>query len=193
LTEDSIRLLRVQKGWSTDDIICYLFESYPDQERGVAYKALSYTWGGLMHMPTAGLPKVLVDGYELELTENLYTSLGHIRCHDLDVTLWVDAICINQQDPKDKGHQVKQMGKVYAGADEVLIWLGQCSDTIHALLECIAWVDARATEAQAVGSRHDWRILCRRFVSLQLESENPSELRQALRELLQRPWFRRIW
>ncbi|KAK4126288.1 hypothetical protein N657DRAFT_567473, partial [Parathielavia appendiculata] len=86
-------------------------------ERGVAYPALSYTWGGSMHTPTASFPRVL-----LEVTENLYSALHHIRCHDRDVTLWVDVLCIHQQHPKEKGHQVKQMDDVNAGAEDVLIW-----------------------------------------------------------------------
>jgi hypothetical protein len=195
-TDNSIRLLHIQKGWSTEDIICQLFESYPDQERGVAYKALSYTWGGSMHTPVPGLPKVIVDGYEIEITKNLYSALLQIRRHDRDVPLWVDAICINQQDLREKGHQVKQMGDVYEGAEEVLIWLGPSNANIDGLLESINWIDARATEAQAVGSKEDWRTLCCRFTDqrpLGIGLDDQSILERTLEELLQRPWFTRVW
>jgi hypothetical protein len=195
-TDDSIRLLHIQKGCGTDDIVCQLWESYPDQERGVEYKALSYTWGGSMHTPAPGLPKVLVDGCEIDITENLHSALRHIRRQDRDVTLWVDAICINQQDPGEKGHQVRHMGDVYAGAEEVLVWLGPSTTKIDALLESISWIDARATEAQAVGRQDDWRGLCHRFMNHRppgIGLEDPSELRQAVEELLRRPWFTRVW
>jgi hypothetical protein len=33
-------------------------------------------------------------------------------------------VCINQADIEEKGHQVKQMGRVYSNATRVLIWLG---------------------------------------------------------------------
>ena len=38
--------------------------------------------------------------------------------------LWADAACINQSDDQERGHQVKQMGSIYATATKVLIWLG---------------------------------------------------------------------
>jgi Heterokaryon incompatibility protein (HET) len=41
----------------------------------------------------------------------------------------VDRICINQDDKKEKGHQVGMMSKVYKGAKKVLIWLGE--ETSH--------------------------------------------------------------
>ncbi len=40
LAGNSIRLLRIQKGWPMEDVICQLSESYPGQELGPAYKAL---------------------------------------------------------------------------------------------------------------------------------------------------------
>lgn len=32
-------------------------------------------------------------------------------------------VCINQADIEEKGHQVKQMGRIYSNATRVLIWL----------------------------------------------------------------------
>jgi hypothetical protein len=42
-----------------------------------------------------------------------------------DRLLWVDALCINQQDEIEKANQVKMMGKIYARALNVNIWLGK--------------------------------------------------------------------
>lgn len=39
--------------------------------------------------------------------------------------LWADAICINQDDVQEKGHQVNMMGKIYTKAIGVIVWLGQ--------------------------------------------------------------------
>ena len=79
--------------------------------------------------------------------------------------LWVDAICINQEDQTEKGHQVSQMRDIYKGADEVLIWLGPSNDDIDSLLDAISWVDARVAEAQSEGSTEDWILLSRRFLT----------------------------
>lgn len=193
---DSIRLLHIQKGWGPDDVVCQLFESFPDQERGPDYKALSYTWGGLQHKSQGGEPRVLIDGHHIEMTENLYAALRQIRCHDCDVTIWVDAICINQEDKAEKGHQVSQMGDVYKGAEEVLIWLGPSNEDIDSLLKLISWIETKATEAQAISSTEDWSSLCCRFFAqrpLDLGPATQSRETQALANLLARPWFTRVW
>jgi hypothetical protein len=47
-----------------------------------------------------------------------------VREKDKNRTLWVDAICINQQDIRERGCQVEMMGDVYSKAARVLVWLG---------------------------------------------------------------------
>ncbi|KAJ9604268.1 hypothetical protein H2200_011102 [Cladophialophora chaetospira] len=37
---------------------------------------------------------------------------------------WIDAICIDQQSIRERNHQVQQMGQIYSGASEVIVWLG---------------------------------------------------------------------
>ncbi|KAK4207985.1 heterokaryon incompatibility protein-domain-containing protein [Rhypophila decipiens] len=49
--------------------------------------------------------------------------------------LWVDAFCINQLDHKERQHQVLLMDKIYSGAKDILVWLG---DTIPS--EDLLWV-----------------------------------------------------
>lgn len=38
--------------------------------------------------------------------------------------IWIDALCINQQDVLERGHQVDMMGVIYRGAQRVIAWLG---------------------------------------------------------------------
>jgi hypothetical protein len=40
------------------------------------------------------------------------------------VGIWVDAICINQEDKKEKTAQVLRMHEIYTEARNVCIWLG---------------------------------------------------------------------
>jgi len=42
----------------------------------------------------------------------------------LGSVFWIDALCIDQNNTKEKNHQVKQMGKIYANAYRVVSWLG---------------------------------------------------------------------
>ena len=52
---------------------------------------------------------------------NLYEGLEKL---DGVQHLWVDAICINQNDAGEKSTQVPLMGSMYAGATAVIVWLG---------------------------------------------------------------------
>jgi hypothetical protein len=45
--------------------------------------------------------------------------------------LWTDAICINQQDLDERGHQVQLMGSIYRNAHMVIVWLGTDDDKVR--------------------------------------------------------------
>jgi hypothetical protein len=55
--------------------------------------------------------------------QNLLWALRVLRS-DAERVLWVDALCINQKNESEKSHQVKMMGDIYSGAQQVLTWLG---------------------------------------------------------------------
>ncbi|KAL9584240.1 MAG: hypothetical protein Q9212_002244 [Teloschistes hypoglaucus] len=61
---------------------------------------------------------------DLAVTENLATALRHLRWTAKTRDLWIDAICINQQNFAERGAQVAMMGSIYANASQVLVWLG---------------------------------------------------------------------
>ncbi|KAI1211256.1 heterokaryon incompatibility protein-domain-containing protein [Annulohypoxylon truncatum] len=46
--------------------------------------------------------------------------------------IWIDALCINQEDMAEKENQVKRMHEIYADAVTVKIWLGEANDTYRA-------------------------------------------------------------
>jgi hypothetical protein len=45
-----------------------------------------------------------------------------------DRILWIDVICINQDNLQKRGHQVRQMNKIYEEAEQVIIWLGLATE-----------------------------------------------------------------
>ena len=195
-TEKKIRLLLVERGERHRPIKCWLFDSYPDEEKGVSYKALSYTWGTTADGWASQTRAIDVSGHRFMVTENLYSALLEIRSAYEDVRLWVDSICINQNDKQEKGHQVKQMGDIYEGAEEVLIWLGPKSDGTTSLLELITWIESEAKNARALGTEEDWASLCGRLMERRFRDPNVDALptqHKALQRLLERPWFSRVW
>ena len=49
----------------------------------------------------------------LPITRNLYRALKQLRCNNQSRVFWIDAICVNQQDMDERGHQVQRMADIY--------------------------------------------------------------------------------
>ena len=84
-----------------------------------SFEALSYVWGNAQDT----LP-IFLDGHVFNVTTNLESALRHLRWEDTIRTFWIDAICINQLDVQERGHQVKFMGEFYRAAERTTVWLG---------------------------------------------------------------------
>ncbi|KAK4151849.1 heterokaryon incompatibility protein-domain-containing protein [Chaetomidium leptoderma] len=83
------------------------------------YKALSYHWGDANDT----LP-ISCNGVEIQVTRNLHTALDQLKStFPNGVTIWIDALCINQRDKVEQAQQVAIMHDIYSRAQEVLIWL----------------------------------------------------------------------
>jgi heterokaryon incompatibility protein (HET) len=146
---------------------CELFE-YTIQEAEKTshpYEALSYVWG------SGDKPhSIIIDNQKLAVTENLYKALLHLQDRKIPRPIWVDALCINQADEKEKELQIQFMAAIYAKASRVIVWLGEAQDDSDRALDSIR----TACEKSAIPS-----------------DTEPFE--QAVTQLLKRPWFRRIW
>src|SRR5271170_2412568 len=74
-----------------DDVCCEIFHSSLDDHP--PYEALSYVWGD----PSI-TGQIQCNGAACPVTTNLATALRYLRLRDRERIMWVDAICINQQD-----------------------------------------------------------------------------------------------
>jgi hypothetical protein len=86
------------------------------------YSALSYTWGD----PTV-TEEISVDGSPMQVTTNLKAGLKALRAQAI-LAVWIDALCINQEDILEREQQVLRMQTIYSKAAEVIIWLGPKTD-----------------------------------------------------------------
>ncbi|KAH3916675.1 hypothetical protein HBI56_048810 [Parastagonospora nodorum] len=84
------------------------------------YEALSYEWGN----PEAPRHTIFLDGQNFKVRDNLFQALVCFRDMGVTGALWIDAICINQADHRERGHQVQMMGLIYTHALRVRVWLG---------------------------------------------------------------------
>lgn len=76
-------------------------------------------WG-----PPTPLRHIILEGKRFPIRENLYWALIHLRLKDEERQIWIDGICINQDDNDEKDIQVAQMRYLYQGATKVTVWLG---------------------------------------------------------------------
>lgn len=137
----------------------------------VPYEALSYIWGEPM------LSEVIntSDGSIL-ITPNLADALHHLRRPLKPRNLWIDALCINQKDNSEKGPQVRGMGRVYASAEGVLVWLGPDPSKI----------------AERIFSQI--RTACEMFESPKINlAEYMRKTGSSGRQVFEMSWFSRLW
>ena len=169
LKGSSIRLLRLlPHGDKNAPLRGYLFSYSPESNNAThLYEALSYVWGG------SGKPRCILMGqpmHTLPITENLYNALKYLRDSFLDRILWVDSICINQENEREKEHQISLMKSIYSQASRVIVWLGLEDDGDQALKDICVAAEEKLTN------------------SLITESKGHAIIR-----LLKRSWFQRIW
>ncbi len=141
------------------------------------YEALSYVWG------SPEKPQVLSIGAgSLRITENLHAALQRLRDHSLPRIIWIDAVCINQDDPGERGRQVKSMAKIYAKASRVIVWLEEATTG-----------GEQADEEAATNSDRALELLCIAAAGQFTESLDEKSNQQAVLVMLQQQWFRRMW
>ncbi|EHK19463.1 uncharacterized protein TRIVIDRAFT_2382, partial [Trichoderma virens Gv29-8] len=193
LDKPAIRLLCLHPG-NSGVISCRLILAELHQrDTMVSYEALSYTWGS--PNPTA---IIYVDGCCLRVTYNLYQALLDLRYQEQERFLWIDAVCIDQKNKKERGHQVAQMGNIYKEADRVIFRLGPGSNVTNVFMESLQWLQRESLkQACKAWSPQDgrWKDLWTSFQTVWEEVNAKLEdlQRQGLQEILEQPWFRRVW
>ena len=105
-----------------------------------AYEALSYTWGQPIFSEI-----LKTHNGTLRITENLASALRGLRLKDQIRYLWVDAVCINQDDTEEKSRQVAMMGLIYETARQVICWLGQTDESVGDAIETLKQLAASAS------------------------------------------------
>lgn len=66
-----------------------------------------------------------MNGKEVVVSQTLFFAVSSILLVDGPAKLlWIDALCINQNDPVENSHQVQLMKRIYRGAHSVYVWPG---------------------------------------------------------------------
>jgi hypothetical protein len=152
-------------------------------EQKPPYFALSYTWA------SASRDRVLpVNGAKLKITQSVEVLLPYIYRKYRSQYLWIDGICIDQDDPEERAEQVKLMRMIYSKAASCIIWLGKSSVEID---RAIRWIPDLAAKFQG----YDSSLGFTRDSLLErgIPDMTKNSIWTGIWELLGREWFNRVW
>ena len=163
---DEIRLVKVLPGSRISPVKCELQPVILGSETP-KYVALSYCWGDATNKTW-----INCNGQRLALTKDLLNAIRRLRRKDKTETLWIDQVCINQEDLQERSDQVQLMRKIYEKATNVFIWLGDEADESNTAIKLIPRLLSTPHAEDDSLTAKEWR---------------------ALKSLLSRPWFSRMW
>ena len=110
------------------------------------FDALSYVWGDSQSRADIQITEEGDDSSYttvLSVTQALAEALPYLQLETRSRNLWIDAICINQDDLDERAAQVKRMVDIYSSAIRLEIWLGLATDDSDIVLSLCGEVGSR--------------------------------------------------
>ena len=202
-----IRLLELHPGTGKDKVHCRLSSARLSELP--AYEPLSYSWGSPTHTV-----EIFVNGDRFLVTRNLGAALAWLRRPDVRRVLWVDAICIDQEDKLEKRYQIPLMADIYQRGQQTIVWLGEHdrrTGRAFVMLETMnRYVNAVSMEKLVRLEPDKWRLLPKAMKkkknATDIEANDFKRFRfdpvywttmirswHARMSLFERPWFKRVW
>lgn len=210
-SKKSIRLLYLMPGTQNCEIRCtskhFLTSQCP------RYAAVSYTWGD----PSV-TRQIWLNNKPFLVRQNLWDLMHQFRNDKTALILWIDAICINQDNVRERNHQVDLMSSIYKNAQCVLVWLGIArddSDLAIAYLKriqqgpvfsCDSFKDTEESGSESESEsgsctwnrpqRHKCEIVKECVVALNIQASSADAQERgkiAVVKLLEREYWQRAW
>jgi hypothetical protein len=195
LPEDYFRILIINAGLEEDPLELDLIARPIDDPE--IYQALSYEWGNEPALTVVTLRDYTIPvlerfkdprkrlqfclireaGPKFRIRRNLEKALKQFRHPTNNIRLWVDAICINQNNSAEKTSQIKRMADIYNRAADVWIWLGGANDKSPRAMKFVKELVEFETLQGILGKR---------------DEETLSKW-AALEEVMRSRWFSRRW
>ena len=116
-----------------------------------SFECLSYTWGTSHDKRALWLNNSLIT-----ISESLDMALRSLRHETESRFLWVDFVCINQDDLKEKEQQIQHMFKIFSKAKSVVAYLGEESDGSEHVPEILARVQNSSANAEPNARIDTW-------------------------------------
>ena len=161
----------------------------PTTRNHCTYEAVSHNWGdqrigGVLHCNN----KIMA------LRGSQHTMLKHLRSKSERRSVWLDSICVNQDDIAERAAQVGKMFTIFKHAQRVLIWLGVPKPRTAQVFEALTKM--KATQLLQ-------KVNAPQFSQYRLDAQTPfvpdmcsnchAEFASGIDEFSAFPWFRRTW
>ncbi|CAN9343177.1 unnamed protein product [Alternaria sp. RS040] len=195
---EDFRLMELQPGDEAEPLVCRLMRV--GIGRPPPYEALSYTWGRSTDVFTLYQEPEISDSSGTlktvsKITRGLYEALLQLRQRTKPRILWVDAICIDQENLKERGEQVEIMRQIYANAARVVVWLGPADDETPVAVQAITTLKSHIASRGL--SLETLKAMTDEGPELKMLGMTEHILDEktlaVLRRVYCRPWFQRIW
>ena len=159
------------------------------------YEALSYVWGmskGMYFRP------ITVNNKSYQITPNLDSALRHLRHRDRERVLWVDAICLDQNNVEEKNRVVPEMHMIYGSAKRVLAWVGKANMSTAITIDLVKNLSETRNEIVSQNlhgnERRDYLVNLVRWKQANgYLPTSESELWETVNSLFSHEWWERVW
>ncbi|KAK1759054.1 heterokaryon incompatibility protein-domain-containing protein [Echria macrotheca] len=164
------------------------------------YEAVSYTWDNQKRTQA-----IHCDGARLPVTPNVESAMRHLRRSYFPRRLWIDSVCIDQDNPAEKIAQLPKMDTVYRSAKRVIVWLGEGTPDTDQAIFTLKWtLPLYRLGLNLPFCRYMAKHLLARFRTdfqklLDHTGSDVAPLKEkgsslyGLHKLVHHSWFRRIW
>ena len=173
---------------------CDIFEASLNGD-GQDYEALSYSWLEYdedkkkkeVKQPGKAKQEYIIECNQssIPISRNLSSALFRLRHVQESRTLWIDQICINQNDELEKDRQIPLMADIYSKAFRVLIWLGEAMHDSDSAMDAFPVMVRKLQEKDNTASVP--------YGSISEVLGEPANHLEAIKHLLRRRWFSRVW
>jgi hypothetical protein len=161
--------------------------AYSVMHDDVTYCSLSYTWGSPDEEPTSS---ILLNGQKFMIRKNLDRALRELRPERFNI--WIDAICIDQNNISERNRQIPRMLEIYDAADVVISWLGEADEASDTAIDFLADLKSPKLQPDEHGNWGPYTVKEGDEWKIKPIEDLPRRL-AALYRLFLRPYFRRIW
>lgn len=178
-----IRLITISAGQFDDPLMCTISHRNLELYNTFEYETISYCWGD-----AAQRKVIALNSHNISVPSSSAAALRCVRlCHS-ERTVWLDAICINQNDIEERSRQVAMMGAIYRNGARNLIYLGD--EEVGEAINSIAAILKDATETEGSFARLRNELGAWQYSSTGIKVEYNT---QSLLRFYGIPWFRSVY